>query len=329
MRAGWKREVWTAIWTCMPRPIGVTLLYQLLGAAGNWLLLMGMLKLLGRDVLQKLVMPYGDMDAAWQNWMSFWAENGGRVLWILGLWFLAFSIWAALCGGCYRGYCLALERGENPGVRVLLAGLRYWPALLAAQVLVLLRWLLLYAAVLMAALGSIVLSIWWERAAEILLIGSMGLFMAGCLWLVLRYAFVQYLILDHPDMRANQALRASVSLLRGYRKTLLWLYLSFTGWILLIELVSRWIATGNSGGVAALLLAQMTQGKPVISGAVWMVLMPMLFSYLVRMVGYLVLSPYLVGCEARLYDWIGSQRCGAMSAGNTPAGSGPDRPKYE
>lgn len=44
------------------------------------------------------------------------------------------------------------------------------------------------------------------------------------------YAMTPYILVEHPEMSANQAIDESRRLMRGHKFDLFWLYLSFIGW---------------------------------------------------------------------------------------------------
>lgn len=50
------------------------------------------------------------------------------------------------------------------------------------------------------------------------------------------YAMTPFLMADHPDMRAQDAIRASMELMDGHKGELFWLRLTFLGWDLLAAL---------------------------------------------------------------------------------------------
>ena len=47
------------------------------------------------------------------------------------------------------------------------------------------------------------------------------------------YAMTPYILADHPEMTANEAITASRKLMDGHKGELFWLHLTFIGWVLL------------------------------------------------------------------------------------------------
>ena len=76
-----------------------------------------------------------------------------------------------------------------------------------------------------------------------LILGMIPMFMLGfllsmigyvfSLWISLMYELTTYILIDNPDMRVIEALKASRSLTKGHRLDLFVLILSFIGWIIL------------------------------------------------------------------------------------------------
>ena len=44
------------------------------------------------------------------------------------------------------------------------------------------------------------------------------------------YAMTPYILVEHPEMSANQAINESMRLMKGHKFDLFYLYLSFIGW---------------------------------------------------------------------------------------------------
>lgn len=122
----------------------------------------------------------------------------------------------------YKGYCLKLFRGEEPGFGTILDGF------------------------------GLILKAGWLLILEILIVAGWSvLFLApGVMaWYGYRQAF--YLLLDNPELSAVECLRRSRRLMAGHKSELFLLDLSFLGWWFLdfivmiqftLRLLSIWLA---------------------------------------------------------------------------------------
>lgn len=170
---------------------------------------------------------------------QFLPERGGTML----LFFLTVLLWLYSCvmSFGYASYSLRLARGEQPSYRNLLDGFAVAGKVIRVNLLIS---LFLYL---------------WAMAAEVLsvplfvllvcLLGQWGMdfyvmfFLAAGVFLVLlaavliiggyRYRLTLYFLLDHPEMRALEAITQSKLSMRGYKGTLFLMDLSFLGWAVL------------------------------------------------------------------------------------------------
>lgn len=138
-------------------------------------------------------------------------------------------------------YCMKVWRREPSGIRDLFHGFSMVPRVLALFGLILLftlLWTLLGMVVLVPALWLL----FRVTAASYLLTELSGLlvfplqivFMAYLYNRVLPYSMAFYLLLDHPEYTARQALAESKIMMKGRRWSYMALILSFAGWFLLI-----------------------------------------------------------------------------------------------
>lgn len=117
---------------------------------------------------------------------------------------------------CLKGFCLQLARGKNPGVRGFLDGL---------------------------SLFFKILRLYFLRLA--LVTAGLVLFIAPGVYLWYGFRQAEYVLLDNPRAGAITCLKQSHRLMRGRRRELLRLDLSFLGWRLVDLLVfyqfSMWL----------------------------------------------------------------------------------------
>ncbi len=52
----------------------------------------------------------------------------------------------------------------------------------------------------------------------------------------MEYSMTSYIMVEHPELTAREAIKASSRMMKGHRYDLFWLYLSFFGWYLLATL---------------------------------------------------------------------------------------------
>ncbi len=72
------------------------------------------------------------------------------------------------------------------------------------------------------------------------LIGSVVVLIMVCIWPMLqyiKYSQVFFLIIDHKDMNTRSAVAASIKLMKWNEKKMLFLILSFVGWVLLMAIL--------------------------------------------------------------------------------------------
>ena len=101
------------------------------------------------------------------------------------------------------------------------------------------------------------------------------------------YALVPYIMAEHPELRARDALRESKIMMKGYKWKLFCLEFSFFGWSLLISfgfvfLMATSILTGNLAGLS--------------------------LGVILLLVGLLILNPYIEASRAAFYREISEQR---------------------
>ena len=126
---------------------------------------------------------------------------------------------------------------------------------------------------------------WFWRGLFITL-WSLLLFIPGII-AAYSYALTPYIMAEHPELRARDALRESKIMMKGNKWRLFCLELSFIGWILLVFLsfTALMLVSYFSGNLAAL--------------SIGMILF---------LVGLLILNPYIEASRAAFYREISEQR---------------------
>lgn len=303
-RRALKREVRAAIRETHPWPAWITLLNVMVVGAGSAVIDWAMRQMGGAmGTLGGMTELFGwNAELALERLMFQLTPAAMlRILLSALLAGLLSGLWSALMGACYQDYCLAVARREHPGAGRLF---RIWSSgsvikrVLLAQIWVFLLtslWTLLLTLGLgLGCLAAILLSEASELLGSLLLLLLSLAFVVGLIWVLLRYAFTNFLILDDPDIGPRQAVRESVALLRGRVGQLFVLQLSFLGWYLLM-LLPMLMATGIWAAVVA--------AQPQPDFRVLMVgPLVLMLSCIPALVGSLFLSPYIGASNAHFYD---------------------------
>ena len=123
-RAQLKQSVKEQIKSTRPRPLWITLLFLVVTAAGGWVinLLMSSLNWSGAiaNYFLQLTVQGVEAEEAAEYILQIILRNGAEMisLIILGSLLIAFVtyLWESLMGVGYKGYCLDVARGRQPGV---------------------------------------------------------------------------------------------------------------------------------------------------------------------------------------------------------------------
>lgn len=328
-RGRMKQEVKAAMKAASSRPMLVTLVFVLLLGAGNWLLsvIINLVGTTGTDVsaaLMQNIMEGVDPEEA-VEWVIYSLMRSPGALAAIVSTSLILSIltylWNSLMSVGYEGYCLSMVRGENPPLQRIFCAFPQTGWVLLTRVLTgvfLFLWTLLFAVglVLVVVVGALLMENLPALGVILMLVGYAA-FLVGVIWVSLRYAMVDFILLD-TGAGGLDAIRLSKDLMRGNKGRYFVLSLSFIGWYLVeaaIVLVGVVIATiivtatvlsagGSSltpsgGMVAGVLIA----GLIVVAAAVLMI------------VFNLWLKPYVTGASARFYDWLKGRRPDALPSG--------------
>ena len=231
------------------------------------------------------------------------------------------SLWSGLMRTGYAGFCLDMARGRQPQFDALFSVFPQWSGVLLTQFLAgLFRGL--WAMLLAVGFGVVIfiaalLFAQLEVLFVLVMLAAYIAFFLGLIWVILRYAMVEYLIADQ-GLTGMDAIRESKRLMQGNTGRLFTLRLSFIGWYLLeAAVVSVAAAIGAAFGVG---LFSSDLSDPVVAMAGTALGFVVVIGAAVIAVGIfnLWLTPYVTGAEALFYDW-------ARGANITPGGFGPDR----
>lgn len=248
------------------------------------------------------------------------------------------ALWSSLMHTGYTGFCLDMVRGRQPQTGALFSIFPQWADVLLTQFLAgLFRtlWLLLLSSgALMLFMAACVPAAFMLSSANadlpvltvlivVLFLVIYLAFLAGYVLATLRYAMVDFLIVDR-GLTGMEAIRESKRMMLGNTGRLFMLNLSFMGWYLLEAVIAMAIAWG-------LLSAFHTSSlnDPVLFDGYRTLV------YLVVGSFNLWLSPYITGTRALFYDHIqGVDSTPPGGYGFGPSGgwgqpqSGPQEPQH-
>ena len=316
-RAQLKQGVKEQIKSTRPRPLWITLLFLVITAAGGWVinLLMSSLNWSGAiaNYFLQLTVQGVEAEEAAEYILQLILRNGAEMisLIILGSLLIAFVtyLWESLMGVGYKGYCLDVARGRQPGVGRLFQAFPRIGGVLLTRIL---TWVFTFLWSLLFLLGFlVVLFIGLALVSVSSLLGGLVIF-AGIVayavaatWLSLRYSLADYALLDGAS--GLEAIRTSKQLMRGNYRRLFVLRLSFIGWYLLMFAVAlvgailMGILMVTVGGGLIAGGAVEVADFMVILGVFWVVL---LIVVVAEVIISLWLTPYLTASEARFYDFF-------------------------
>jgi len=138
-----------------------------------------------------------------------------------------------------------LREDETSDLDVLTSGFRRFGRVLCTYLLLGLK----ITGLVMAVLITDLLSSWFVACMGSIAAGSTNwlfplfmiiffiFYMAGCIWVFLRYELTFFIGIDYPDARAGMLSKASAILMKGSKKKLLFLLLTFAGWFILMMAV--------------------------------------------------------------------------------------------
>ena len=241
------------------------------------------------------------------------------------------SLWTALMRTGYAGFCLGMVRGQQPQTGALFGFFPRFADVLVTQFLAglfrtlwaLLLGLGLVAVVFAATFITTLLSFEFEVLSMLILLvlltAAYIAFFLGLIWITLRYAMVDYVIVDQ-GLFGMAAIQESKQLMRGNTGKLFTLELSFAGWYLLeAAVITVAVAIGTAFGIG---LFSSDFSYPTVAVAGTALGFVALISVATIAIGVLNLwlTPYITGSEALFYDW-------ARGARTSPSG-GWGQPQY-
>ncbi len=314
-----KREVREAMKHTRPRPIWVTLFFLfivgLVGGviSGAMTFLAGGGILTSPDLMRALFS--GNYNTIVSNTGPGPAIPPGTMIYmaviaLIGA--LLTNLWQASMDVGYTDYCMDMVQGRNPGIDKLFAMLRHaWP-IVVTQFLVGLfavLWICLFyvAALFVIGIGAAVMAAVPQLTVlgVVLMIAAMVAMVIGMLWAVLRYAMVNYLMVDQ-GMFGLAAIRESKRLMKGHLLQYVGMHLSFILWYLPAIIGSGILSVqigglaGETVGNAMIGVMDETYMMDAIYGLIGTIALFGLF-LLIQMILNLYLTPYVTGTEARFY----------------------------
>lgn len=316
-RARLKQRARQAMRGQRPRPMLITLLFTIIVSIGTQIvngILRGasgsndMTEMYAQLVVQRQRDPL----SAIQYMLVYFGPQRLALALFVGFFLAALitTLWSSFMRTGYSNFCLGMVRGEQPQTAALFSHLPRWGSVLFTKFLAgLFRalWELLLGAGLAAVIFvAALLFSELEVLLVLIIIAAYAAFSLGVMWVTLRYAMVDFLIMDR-GMTGMDAIRESRRLVRenGNTGRLFVLKLSFIGWYLLefaIVLAACFIGISIFGAglgaahdpselaeaLAAALLGYF--GLVVVAGFILAVF-------------NLWLTPYVTGAEALFYDW--------------------------
>ena len=308
-RAQLKESVKQVMRATRPRPIWITLLYLVITTLGVTLIerLLSSLDWAGTIVsyFLNMVLNGADPEAAAQNILT-WVVEGGAVM-ILAILVgtlvtsLITYLWRSAMLVGFKGYCVAMVRGQGPKVGTLFQAFPRIGGILLTRLLVgvfAFLWSLLFTLGLVLLMMISVALAQGLFAAPLLILIDLVAYAVAMVWLSLRYSLADYALLDGES--GLGAIRASKKLMKGNYRRLFVLRLSFIGWYLIMFVIII-VGTSIIGGAVLAAAASGGAGLFAVLGVYWVVLLVMMLAiFLVT----LWLSPYITGCTARFYDFL-------------------------
>lgn len=338
-RALLKQSVKQAMKQTRPRPIWMTLLYLVITAAGVGLIqtVLGGLNWFGTiaQYYFTMILRGADPDEAVEALGRWIWGNGPQMILAIVAGSLVISLvvylWRSLLDVSYEGYCLAMVRSQNPGMPALFCAFPQVGSVLLTRIL---TGVFIFLWELLLTLGLVVVMILGVGLATVipflggvLMLAGFVAYIAATLWVILRYAMTDYILLDQ-GVSGLEAIRRSKERMRGNVGRLLVLILSFIGWylvmfavafvgfILLIVVLAAQVAMlgGGMDGVYGLAMMSGTGILFIISILV------------VELVISLWLQPYLTGSIAKFYDFLKGGQNATQPGGWGGTGGGGQEP---
>ena len=316
-RAKMKQEVKRIIKETRPRPIWVTLLYLLISAAGAWVIqgviggIMGVNALANSfadfaNRLDHYVDPELMMEALAEFLMTNLNIFGGLISGSILIGILSY-LWNSTMAAGYVGYSLKMVRRQNADVGAVFSAFPRFGKVLITNILVgvfSFLWGLLFTAIFIALM--VVAALLLEAVSVVgvlLMIVSYVASIIAMLWITLRFALTNHLVMDQ-GISGLEALTVSKQLMRGNKRRLFVLYLSFIGWYLLEAVIV--LACAGVMVLAGVLMAEGAMGG-IIAGVILMLVM-LVVMVVSMMLFSMWLTPYMSGATVKFYEYTMSCR---------------------
>lgn len=318
-----KQEAKQIMGAARPRPMWVALLYLVITSVGSSLL-QGIFNLIsgtsflsellsaipekmmmGRDpaeIIEEMILLYSDRLLA----LVATVAVSSLVLSVL------LTLWQSLMNVGFSGYCLSLAGGEKSDVghifcgfpligKVILTGLFVW--------IFTSLWMLLFGVCLaVLVLVGVLLLNSIPAISVILFIGGCIGFIVMAIRVSLRYAMVNYILLDTGKYGLD-AITESKNMMKGNKGKLFMLHLSFIGWYLLIFAIT-WVGCIiigviiAIGSVAGMVSASMGAVAGMVGGVIFVFILMLAGVWLLD----IWLKPYVTGSVAKFYLFFKAQQ---------------------
>lgn len=296
-----------------PHPMFVTFVFSALAGIGGQIISQILGLATGSTGLSNLyaqaLLEYGDMDTAVQYVLMSYGPQ--RLIFALlvggGLSTLLVALWQGLMRVGYSGFCLDMARGRQPQTGALFRAFPQAGPVLITQLLVsvfcFLWGLLLGVGFAVILIVAALLFVEYAALFVLIALAAYFAFLAGLIWVTLRYALVDFLVADQGITGMN-AIRESKRLMQGNYGRLFTLKLSFLGWYLMeagIVLLFAMIGAATVGaGFAA---SGLDNPLYLMAGASLGIIGLVVLAAIIIGVFNLWLTPYVTGAEALFYDW--------------------------
>lgn len=298
-----------------PHPMLVTFLFSVIVGIGSQLINWILGAVTGSASLSRLYaqafLEYQDVEAAIQYALMSYGPQ--RLIFAVvvggGLSTLLVALWQGLMQVGYSGFCLNMARGRQPQYGALFQGFPQAGTVLITRLLVtvfcFLWGLLLGVGAVVLMFGVFLLMDAAPALAALLMLCVYIALIVGVVWITLRYAMVDFLIIDR-GLGGMEAIRESKRLMKGNTGKLFLLNLSFIGWYLLeFAVMMICVIIGVSViGVGILSSPGQIEDAVMMIGGIALVIFG-LFAVAGIAIGIfnLWLTPYITGAQALFYDW--------------------------
>lgn len=228
------------------------------------------------------------------------------------------SLFAMVMSVGFANYALCLSRGQTAGVGSLFDAFSYAGRSIGMNILVFIYtflWTLLCMAGF-SVIGGLLLEFVVDALPAVgwsLLVVLYIALIVALIAITLRYAMAPFALAEHPDDGAGEAIRRSVRMMRGYKRKLFVLQLSFIGWALLMALI---VLAVMGVGVFVSGTAWMIESL-LLTGDGWMDIYTVVESVLEQILIWIVVaeviclpltmwfSVYMQTTMARFYNFVG------------------------